>query len=90
MSQPRAEAINELIEHEIAFQQMVFVVGNFFGQGFQKFGLDAAERFRGLLTRFRQLWVRLLPFLQLVGKLLIVRRVLLDQFFHQPVLLLLA
>ena len=90
MGQPRAKSIDKLVEHELAFDQMIFTVGDFLGEHVEELSLHAAEGLRCLTARPGQFRIRVLPLLQFVSTLLVHRNLLLNQLLQQPILLLLA
>jgi hypothetical protein len=87
VGQPGSESVDELIKHELAIHQAVFVSFNFFREVLEELGLDPAECLsRGAATP-RQFGVGILPLTQFLSPLSLGRTQLMIQFFQELILL---
>ncbi len=71
MGHPRPEAVDELVEHELAVQQVLVVRADLGGQAIEKLGLHLAQRLGGHTATAGQVRIGLFPLAQLVGPLLL-------------------
>ena len=71
MSEPGAEAIDKLVQHEVAVVERFFVFENFRRDGLQELRLHFAECFGRIAAGFGQFGIGFLPLVQLVDALLL-------------------
>ena len=90
MGHPGAKTIDELIEHEFAFHEILVIVANLAGNAIQEFGLDLSQRLGRHPAIPGQTRIGLLPLAKLMGTLTLVQTDLANQFLKQFILTVLA
>ena len=73
MGHPRTKTIDELIEHEFAFHEILVIVADLAGEAVEELGLDLSQGLGRRPAIPRQTRIGLLPLAQFMGPLTLVR-----------------
>ena len=86
MGNSRTEAVDELVEHELAVAQGLEIVADLLGQRLQVLRLDPAEGLGRHAAASSQAGIGLLPLTQFHGALPLSSAELVDQLLHELIL----